>query len=223
MRAVQRLPSAAFSLVELLVVILIVAILAALLLPAFARSREHARQLRCLSNLKQIAAAVLVKITEDPQRRLPSLTQDGVDLDFGNLGGRTGTSPVFGGLTKAVNRPLYRLVSDPVVFHCLADRGDTVTGVKNMFEEVGSSYLYSSKTHSGIQAVRGSNFTAFAYPSRKIILFEPPMFNDRPLENEQTRWHEKRRATVAGFLDGHAQFLISSNYMGEPSENHAYY
>ena len=59
---VRRCPALkrpAFTLVELLVVIGILAILAAMLFPVFARARENARRSSCQSNLKQLAMGAL--------------------------------------------------------------------------------------------------------------------------------------------------------------------
>ena len=53
-----------FTLIELLVVIAIIAILAAMLFPVFARARESARKIQCLSNVKNVATAVQMYLTD---------------------------------------------------------------------------------------------------------------------------------------------------------------
>lgn len=58
----------AFTLVELLVVIAVVAILAAVLLPALSRAKESARRAACASNLRQIILAALMYADEQEDR-----------------------------------------------------------------------------------------------------------------------------------------------------------
>lgn len=59
-----------FTLIELLVVIAIIAILAAILFPAFARARENARRASCMSNMKQLGLAIM-QYTQDYDEKYP--------------------------------------------------------------------------------------------------------------------------------------------------------
>ena len=53
-----------FTLIELLVVIALIGILAAMVFPVFARARESARRAVCLSNVKNIALAIQMYLSD---------------------------------------------------------------------------------------------------------------------------------------------------------------
>lgn len=72
-----------FTLVELLIVIAIIGILAAILFPVFARARENARRALCQSNLKQIGLGIL-QYVQDYDEVLPSAAFGNSDNTIGS-------------------------------------------------------------------------------------------------------------------------------------------
>ena len=74
----RRELSKGFTLIELLVVIAIIAILAAILFPAFARARENARRASCMSNMKQIGLGIMM-YTQDYDETYPIQSFGNVD------------------------------------------------------------------------------------------------------------------------------------------------
>jgi prepilin-type N-terminal cleavage/methylation domain-containing protein/prepilin-type processing-associated H-X9-DG protein len=72
----------AFTLVELLVVIGIIAILVSVLLPTLSRARESANRISCMSNLKQVATAMFM-YTEENHGWFPCCAVFGNGLGYG--------------------------------------------------------------------------------------------------------------------------------------------
>jgi len=136
-----------FTLIELLVVIAIIAILAAILFPVYATTRERARLASCMNNIHQAGLAVLMYVS-DYDGRLPTcvIPPYGICPQF--IGGKTvtaaGNPNHYTGFAPQEKRPTWNYTKNVRIWECPSEpgfiqySGDTVKHTD--YDSWGTSY-----------------------------------------------------------------------------------
>jgi len=143
-----------FTLIELLVVIAIIAILAAILFPVFAKVREKARAISCLSNLKQIGTAVTM-YTQDFDEVEPN--------SYNKFGAESGWAC-----------QVFPYVKSVAAFAC---PDDSSIGNQSIGEVKSTSYGINSNFGinpwpAAATVPKAYSLASFAAPSNTVMLFE---------------------------------------------------
>ena len=140
-----------FTLIEILVVIAIIGILAAMLFPVFARAREQARSASCQSNLKQIALGIAM-YAQDYDRYPRGL--DAADKNTPQIWtGHPSAAGVDFAATPMLWEVLMPYIKSKQVWACPSDSGydyDDITGITidarpTAYAKYGLSYAYHTE------------------------------------------------------------------------------
>lgn len=206
--AIRRSSAGGFTLIELLVVIAIVAILAALLFPVFATARAKAREISCLSNLRQVGISNSL-YAQDYDGLYPYAV-DPADRWTPQI---WNSQPQFQALIPylpLIQDALQPYVKNKELFHCPGDTGfdyEDFTGLAidptgspanarpSSFKKFGTSYYYRTEI-----ALRNAGENSFQKPAELNVYFDGA-----------GAWHGsifpqvQRYNTVFG--DGHAKSL----------------
>jgi prepilin-type N-terminal cleavage/methylation domain-containing protein len=232
-----------FTLVELLVSLLVLTVLAAFLFPALGRSKAKVKDVRCLSNLRQIYLGFSL-YTGDNQGRFPAGFEWGRRIwnpsEF--VGGQ---DPRDSKWPPARVRPLFRYLGASEVFHCPADAGfdDRPEGgpliSPTLFAVAGTSYRYNSGNLEDDESpmtdgLGGKTIEWVKRRAKYLLVYEPPGVGGR-LDSPgaiSVYWHcarkpgsgpagsdQERGPRFSSFLfaDGHTSFIdCSYSYGGVP-------
>ncbi|HTL28805.1 MAG TPA: type II secretion system protein, partial [Tepidisphaeraceae bacterium] len=208
----------AFSLIELIVVIGIIAILIAMLMPALKRVRQQAQVTNCANNLRQISFALQNYLNENQNTvfwRADNINLDG--MDWYAYGGReTGNANLDQAnyFNRIVPRPLNKYLGNNLeVFHCpcddaapwTTDLSYTIYFGPSQFEWVGNSYQFNANgyplrplpRHDG--GLDGERFTSIRSSSQTVVFMDACLYYGFD-------WHYSHKANVA-FADSHVTFM----------------
>lgn len=201
----SRLRPRGFSLIELLVVLAILSLLAALLLPAFLSARGQARQTVCLSNLRQIGQGIAM-YQQDYDGFFPysvdPATRAAVDTWKPYFPKYAADIPHLGLLSDV----LQPYLSSSQVFACPSDTGFArddsayigISATPSSYEQHGTSYY-----HQTLMAACHFNDSNIANPSGKKVLQDAVGFWHGSLVPVSPRFNLL-------FADGHAKNLTGA-------------
>jgi prepilin-type N-terminal cleavage/methylation domain-containing protein/prepilin-type processing-associated H-X9-DG protein len=195
-------PATAFTLIELLVVIALIAILAALLLPALSRAREKANAAYCLNNLKQWGLATQLFASENDDLLPKDGSPNGTAIDEG----------WYNDLPRVIGLRTYKEM--PWRTNASVDPGRSIWVCPSNTRRSNGNNLFHYCLNEHVNGIGAGNQTKLSSIPRPVLTVW--LFDNGKLAAvaQQNNVHSNLHNQGAHFtfLDGHAQRFRSKEY-----------
>jgi len=199
----------AFTLVELLVVMAIIAILAALLLPVLSRAKASAQRTVCLNNLRQISLGI--RMYADDSNDAAPQTPWTTNSTLMYMDGVTAFKKL---IENSTHSNLFICPADTFYYRYGTNAGGGYVphGLHEQFQSAYSSYGFNG----GQMTIFGTNTIGIA--GRKLSSIKEPVKTVLVVETSAFfpySWHQPLRGVplfndaknMAGFVDGHVNYI----------------
>lgn len=198
----------AFTMVEVLVVIAIIAILAALLFPVINKAEGVARKTRCIDNEAQINHALLIYGDDHADALLGLTNGDSVYFSYKNSLG-----PYLSRAGAVTNDALFACPADD--FNC----NDSNIKALFIFNQIGgigfhrqtvtdySSYFFNGSADSGEDPRAARPFSQVRRPSKMVLAGELSGALGLSAHDRKQPYQFNNALNVMSFVDGHVSYI----------------
>jgi len=199
----------AFTLVEMLVVIAIIVVLAALLLPVLGRARGAARRVTCVNKLHQINLA-LISYADDHSNSLLAATND-YHIYFTY---RQAIRPYLSQNGSSTNNALFACPEDnidcamPAITDFFYPEVVAGRGLSHLKQTDYSSYIFNGEAaRAAGSRVTGKAFSSVRQPSHLLLVSELSGAIGLSIHDRKQSQQFNNAKNVMGFVDGHVSFI----------------
>ena len=211
-----------FTLIELLVVIAIISLLVSILLPSLNRAKELARQVICITNLKQIGTTWGIYWSE----------HDGaIPCSYGEkhyfAWGGFDTGSLCGDAPPISQRTLASYIDADNLYNCPDDDSRGAIG-GTVWEWWGTSYAYNTYVSWGPDSA--SCLSQVSQPARTLFIGDTTMYMADPIYdglwpgyNGQFSWHSDSdwRHNIL-FIDLHVGFILIDEVFPDEGDDYVW-